>query len=67
MATPANPFTLASWRREVAELYAGMRNTAQRDAKLAAAQFRAGRDSLILHHIESPLPPDEVFPAISTG
>ena len=43
MSTPVNPFTLASWRREVAELYAGMRNTAQRDPKLAAAQFRAGR------------------------
>ena len=27
MSTPSNPFTLASWRREVAELYAGMRNT----------------------------------------
>ena len=57
MSTPSNPFTLASWRREVAELYAGMRNTAQRDPKLAAAQFRAGRDSLILHHVESPLTP----------
>jgi uncharacterized protein (DUF1684 family) len=57
MGTPSNPFTLASWRREVAELYAGMRNTAQRDPKLAAAQFRAGRDSLILHHIESPFAP----------
>ena len=55
MSTPANPFTLASWRREVAHLYAGMRNTAQRDPKLAAAQFRAGRDSLILHHSESPI------------
>ena len=58
MSTPANPFTLASWRREVAELYAGVRNTAPRDAKLAAAQFRAGRDSLILNHSESPLPGD---------
>ena len=62
MGTPANPFTLASWRREVFELYAGMRNTAQRDAKLAAAQFRAGRDSLILHHVESPLTPDDAKP-----
>ena len=58
MATPSNPFTLASWRREVAELYAGVRNTAQRDAKLAAAQFRAGRDSLIRHHVESPFNAD---------
>jgi uncharacterized protein (DUF1684 family) len=58
MGTPANPFTLASWRREVAELYAGMRNTAQRDPKLAAAQFRAGRDSLIRHHSESPFTAD---------
>ncbi|MEO8134441.1 MAG: DUF1684 domain-containing protein [Betaproteobacteria bacterium] len=55
MGTAGSPFTLASWRREVAELYAGMRNTALRDAKLAAAQFRAGRDSLISHHTESPL------------
>jgi uncharacterized protein (DUF1684 family) len=58
MGTPGNPFSLASWRREVAELYANMRNTAQRDAKLAAAQFRAGRDSLILHHSESPFTAD---------
>jgi uncharacterized protein (DUF1684 family) len=62
MGTPANPFTLASWRREVAELYAGVRNTAQRDAKLAAAQFRAGRDSLILNHVESPLTPADARP-----
>ena len=62
MSTPANPFTLASWRREVAELYSGMRNTAQRDAKLASAQFRAGRDSLILHHVESPLTADDARP-----
>ena len=58
MGTPGNPFTLASWRREVAELYAGMRNTAQRDPKPGSAQFRAGRDSLILHHPESPLSQD---------
>lgn len=63
MSTPANPFSLASWRREVAELYAGMRNTAQRDPKLAAAQFRAGRDSLILHHSESPFANDEIAAA----
>jgi uncharacterized protein (DUF1684 family) len=62
MATPANPFTLASWRREVAELYAGVRNTAARDPKLAAAQFRAGRDSLILHHVESPLASTDARP-----
>jgi len=58
MGTPGNPFSLASWRREVAELYAGMRNTAQRDPNLAAAQFRAGRDSLIQHHSESPFTAD---------
>ena len=58
MGTPGNPFTLASWRREVSELYAGMRNTAQRDPKLAAAQFRAGRDSLLRHHPESPFTHD---------
>jgi len=58
MGTPANPFTLASWRREVSELYAGMRNTAQRDPNLAAAQFRAGRDSLLRHHSESPFSAD---------
>src|SRR5437773_8414013 len=58
MGTPTNPFTLASWRREVAELYAVMRNTAQRNPKLAAAQFRAGRDSLIRHHSESPFSTD---------
>ena len=62
MSTPANPFTLASWRREVSELYAGMRNTAQRNPKLAAAQFRAGRDSLILHHPESPFTPAAAKP-----
>jgi uncharacterized protein (DUF1684 family) len=58
MATPQNPFTLASWRREVAELYSNMRNIAQRDPQLASAQFRAGRDSLIRHHVESPFTAD---------
>ena len=65
MSTPSNPFTLASWRREVAELYAGMRNTAQRDPRLAAAQFRAGRDSLLRHHPESPFTHDA--PAAARG
>ena len=58
LAPAGTPKEIASWRREVAELYAGMRNTAQRDPKLAAAQFRAGRDSLILHHPESPFTHD---------
>ena len=58
MGAPQNPFTLASWRREVAELYSNMRNTAQRDPQLASAQFRAGRDSLIRHHAESPFTAD---------
>jgi uncharacterized protein len=58
MSTPQNPFTLASWRREVAELYANMRNIAQRDPQLGSAQFRAGRDSLIRHHVESPFTAD---------
>jgi len=58
MGSPQNPFTLASWRREVAELYSNMRNTAQRDPQLASAQFRAGRDSLIRYHSESPFTAD---------
>jgi uncharacterized protein (DUF1684 family) len=58
MGAPQNPFTLASWRREVAELYSNMRNTAQRDPQLASAQFRAGRHSLIRHHAESPFTAD---------
>lgn len=58
MGTPSSPFTLALWRRVVVELYAGMRSTAQRDPKLVTAQFRAGRDSLILHHPERPFTHD---------
>jgi len=54
---PANPLTLAHWRRTVATLYAAVREGADRDPAAAAATFRAARDRLFTDHPESPIPP----------
>ena len=53
---PANPLTLAHWRRTVASLYAAVRDAADRDPAAAAAEFRAARDRLFREHAESPIP-----------
>jgi hypothetical protein len=45
---------LSDWRRRVGELYAAVR--AQDDPEVGHALWRAGRDALLLHHAQSPLP-----------
>jgi uncharacterized protein len=55
--TPAAPLDLLDWRRRVAALYAEVRATA--DPAIAHAQWRAGRDDLLRHHPESPVPRGE--------
>src|SRR2546425_1124859 len=56
MTTPANPATLASWRRTVAEHYAHVRATSGVGPAAAAATFRAARESLFREHPDSPIP-----------
>src|SRR5438094_8493321 len=56
MTTPANPATLASWRRTVAEHYAHVRANSGVDPAAAAATFRAARESLFREHPDSPIP-----------
>jgi len=56
-AAPADAFTLAHWRRSVAELYAEVRATADTDPAGAAAPFREMRERLFREHPQSPIPP----------
>jgi len=57
MTTPENLFTLASWRREVAALYACVRR-APLDARAQACEhFRAAREDLFREHPDSPIQP----------
>ena len=58
MTTPANPAALSSWRRAVAEHYAQVRATSQRDPAAAAATFRNAREELFREHSDSPIAPD---------
>ena len=55
MAVPS--LSLLDWRRQVLALYAAVRDTA--DPASAHALWRAGRDALLAHHPQSPLPPAE--------
>ncbi|MBA2319418.1 MAG: DUF1684 domain-containing protein [Euzebyales bacterium] len=48
---------LAGWRRSVADLYAGVRATRDRDPQGAHARWRQGRDALFRAHPQSPLGP----------
>jgi uncharacterized protein (DUF1684 family) len=57
MATPADPVSLAHWRRSVAELYAEARALSRHDPAAAAQRFRERRDRLFVEHPQSPLPP----------
>ena len=57
MSAPANPFTLAGWRRQVAVEYAAVR-TGNADAEGTAKRFRAARDRLFIEHPESPIAVD---------
>jgi uncharacterized protein len=52
---PSSHLALADWRRRVALLYAGVRDTGQPpEARLAA--FRDGRETLFREHPSSPIP-----------
>jgi uncharacterized protein (DUF1684 family) len=55
MSTPANPISLAQWRRRVAELYADVRRDSA-DPERASDRFRAARDELFRQHPDSPIP-----------
>lgn len=59
MATPGNPFTLAEWRRTVAELYAAVRWAPSDDQSRAWEVFRAARNELFTLHPDSPLDPEQ--------
>ena len=50
--------TLLDWRRRVAELYAEVRGSAERDPVGTLGRFRVGRDRLFRDHAESPLAPE---------
>jgi uncharacterized protein (DUF1684 family) len=56
MGIPADPFTLAHWRRSVAEQYAAVRAAADSDPAGAALRFRAARERLFRDHADSPIP-----------
>ena len=56
MSTPADPVSLAEWRRSIAELYAEARALSAEDPGAAAARFRAGRDRMFREHAASPIP-----------
>jgi len=58
VSTPGNPFTLAHWRRSVAEHYADVRKLADTEPAAAATRFRAARDQLFREHAESPIAPE---------
>ena len=58
MGIPADPLTLAHWRRTVAEIYATAREAGERDPAGAAAAFRAARDELFRMHPDSPIAVD---------
>jgi hypothetical protein len=55
MGVPADPFTLAHWRRSVAEHYADVRSAAGSDPEAAAMRFRAARERLFRDHDDSPI------------
>jgi uncharacterized protein len=55
MSTPADPLSLADWRRTVAQLYATARAARVHDAARAAQEFRRDRDRLFAEHHDSPI------------
>ena len=56
MGIPADPLTLAHWRRTVAEIYATARAAGEQDPAGAAEAFRTARDALFRMHPDSPIP-----------
>lgn len=55
MDTPRNPFTLADWRRRVAEMYARVRMTADDDPRATWNAYRISRNDLLRTHPQSPI------------
>jgi uncharacterized protein (DUF1684 family) len=56
-AAPQNTWlSLLDWRRRVARLYEGVRESA--DPQAAHAAWKAGRDALFSGHVQSPLSPE---------
>lgn len=60
LTTPKDPFSLAGWRREVAELYAALRNSPALDPGQAATDMRSARDRMFLTHPDTPLSSDQL-------
>ena len=58
MSVPASPFTLAHWRRSVAEHYAAVRSYAGSDPEAVPLRFRAAREQLFREHPDSPIAPE---------
>jgi hypothetical protein len=58
MGIPADPLTLAEWRRTVAEHYSAVRAASHGDPARVASTFRAARDLLFREHPDSPIAPD---------
>ncbi len=59
MTTPSDPFSLAHWRRTVAEAYATVRCTPPADQPQVWENFRATRDDLFRSHPKTPLTPEQ--------
>ena len=59
MTTPADPVSLAQWRRTMGGFYADVRSTSAADPKRAAEKFRARRDRMFREHPDSPIPESE--------
>ena len=56
--TPEDPFSLAHWRRSVAEMYAAVRRAPPEQQRRAGEEFRAARDGLFRSHAQTPLAPE---------
>lgn len=59
MTTLSDPFSLAHWRRTVAEMYATVGRTPPADQPQAWERFRAARDDLFRFHSQTPLTPEQ--------
>jgi len=55
---PADTIALADWRRQVADLYARVRDVAADDPEAAWNDWRATRERLFRDHPQSPVPPE---------
>lgn len=58
MNTPSSPFTLATWRRKVSQLYEMVREQSRSEPLTTWEIFRSRRDELLKLHPDSPLKPE---------